>query len=108
MSCFPAFRRTLGAHRLLCCCACAAASRPFKYFHKGSAAYVGSDKAVFDLPGGLGPLTGTGAGVVWKSYETLSQFSFRNQCLVASDWLRTKASGRPARGVASLGGAWVW
>ncbi|EFJ43711.1 hypothetical protein VOLCADRAFT_76599 [Volvox carteri f. nagariensis] len=63
------------------------------YFHKGSAAYVGSDKAVFDLPR-LGPLTGTGAGFVWKSYETMSQFSFRNQCLVAADWLRTKIFGR--------------
>lgn len=66
---------------------------PFRYFHKGSAAYVGSDKAVFDLPK-LGPLTGTGAGFVWKSYETLSQFSFRTQCLVAADWLRTKIFGR--------------
>ncbi|GIL56627.1 hypothetical protein Vafri_11967 [Volvox africanus] len=67
--------------------------KPFRYFHKGSAAYVGSDKAVFDLPR-IGPLTGTGAGFVWKSYETLSQFSFRNQCLVAADWLRTKIFGR--------------
>ncbi|KAG2428088.1 hypothetical protein HYH02_014479 [Chlamydomonas schloesseri] len=67
--------------------------QPFKYFHKGSAAYVGSDKAVFDLPK-IGPLTGTGAGFVWKSYETMSQFSFRNQCLVAADWLRTKIFGR--------------
>ncbi|GIM04019.1 hypothetical protein Vretimale_8656 [Volvox reticuliferus] len=67
--------------------------KPFRYFHKGSAAYVGSDKAVFDLPS-IGPLTGTGAGFVWKSYETLSQFSFRNQCLVAADWLRTKIFGR--------------
>lgn len=66
---------------------------PARYFHKGSAAYVGSDKAVFDLPK-LGPLTGTGAGFVWKSYETLSQFSFRTQCLVAADWLRTKIFGR--------------
>ncbi|PNW69798.1 hypothetical protein CHLRE_19g750547v5 [Chlamydomonas reinhardtii] len=67
--------------------------KPFRYFHKGSAAYVGSDKAVFDLPK-FGPLTGTGAGFVWKSYETMSQFSFRNQCLVAADWLRTKIFGR--------------
>ncbi|GLC74175.1 tubulin alpha 1 [Pleodorina starrii] len=67
--------------------------KPFRYFHKGSAAYVGSDKAVFDLPR-LGPLTGTGAGFVWKSYETMSQFSFRNQCLVAADWVRTKIFGR--------------
>lgn len=60
---------------------------------QGSAAYVGSDRAVFDLPR-IGPLTGTGAGVVWKSYETISQFSFRTMCLVAADWVRTKLFGR--------------
>ncbi|GAX84552.1 hypothetical protein CEUSTIGMA_g11973.t1 [Chlamydomonas eustigma] len=67
--------------------------RSFGYFHKGSAAYVGSDNAVFDVPM-LGPLTGKGAGLVWKGFETYSQFSFRNKCLVASDWLRTKLFGR--------------
>jgi hypothetical protein len=46
---------------------------------------VGNDKAVFDVPR-LGPFTGTAAGVLWKSFETYSQFSFRNRCLVASDW----------------------
>ncbi|KAJ9530429.1 hypothetical protein QJQ45_000803 [Haematococcus lacustris] len=66
---------------------------PFKYSHKGSAAYVGRDKAVFDVPQ-LGPLTGFTAGLIWKSFETYSQFSFRNQCLVASDWVRTKLFGR--------------
>lgn len=65
----------------------------FKYSHKGSAAYVGSDKAVFDVPQ-VGPLMGSGAGVLWKGFETYSQFSFRNQCLVASDWVRTKIFGR--------------
>lgn len=30
---------------------------PFRYSHSGSTAYVGSDRAVFDLPG-FGPLTG--------------------------------------------------
>mmetsp|Transcript_9846 Transcript_9846/g.24576 ORF Transcript_9846/g.24576 Transcript_9846/m.24576 type:complete len:605 (-) Transcript_9846:893-2707(-) len=65
----------------------------FKYFHKGSAAYVGGDNAVFDVPS-LGPFTGFTAGLVWKSFETYSQFSFRNQCLVASDWIRTKLFGR--------------
>lgn len=41
-----------------------------------------------DIPSG--PITGRFAGLLWKSYETLSQFSFRNQCLVLLDWLRTK------------------
>lgn len=33
-------------------------------------------------------------GLAWKSFETMSQVSFRNQCLVFTDWLRTKAFGR--------------
>lgn len=60
---------------------------------QGSAAYVGRDNAVFDVPQ-LGPLLGTGAGVLWKGFETYSQFSLRNQILVASDWVRTKLFGR--------------
>ncbi len=52
---------------------------------QGSAAYVGGDKAVFDVPK-LGAVTGFTAGVIWKSFETYSQFSFRNQVLVALDW----------------------
>ncbi|MEW5317674.1 MAG: hypothetical protein WDW38_008956 [Sanguina aurantia] len=70
-----------------------AADKVFKYSHKGSTAYIGSDKAVFDVPN-LGPLTGYGAGIAWKSFETFSQISFRNQCLVGTDWLRTKIFGR--------------
>jgi len=68
-------------------------ARGFGYFHKGSAAYVGGDKAVFDVPL-IGPLTGYGAGLVWKGFETYSQISFRNKCFVATDWLRTKIFGR--------------
>lgn len=68
-------------------------ARPFDYSHKGSAAYVGGDNAVFDVPN-LGPLTGWTAGIVWKGFETYSQISFRNKCLVAVDWLRTKLFGR--------------
>ena len=42
----------------------------------------------------IGPLTGYGAGLAWKGFETYSQISFRNKCLVATDWLRTKLFGR--------------
>eukprot|EP00195_Chlamydomonas_chlamydogama_P008836 CAMPEP_0202898464 /NCGR_PEP_ID=MMETSP1392-20130828/6978_1 /ASSEMBLY_ACC=CAM_ASM_000868 /TAXON_ID=225041 /ORGANISM="Chlamydomonas chlamydogama, Strain SAG 11-48b" /LENGTH=558 /DNA_ID=CAMNT_0049584399 /DNA_START=316 /DNA_END=1992 /DNA_ORIENTATION=- len=70
-----------------------AEAEAFKYSHKGSAAYVGRDNAVFDVPK-LGPLTGYAAGLIWKSFETYSQISFRNKCLVATDWLRTKLFGR--------------
>ena len=36
-------------------------AKPFKYAHKGSLAYVGSDKAVMDVPS-VGPIFGWGAG----------------------------------------------
>lgn len=52
---------------------------------QGSAAYVGSDNAVFDVPI-IGPLYGWYAGLLWKSFETYSQISFRNRCLVFTDW----------------------
>jgi NADH:ubiquinone reductase (non-electrogenic) len=66
---------------------------PFQYFHKGSMAYVGGDRAVMDVPK-VGPLMGITAGLVWRGFETWSQISFRNQILVANDWARTKIFGR--------------
>jgi NADH:ubiquinone reductase (non-electrogenic) len=66
---------------------------PFSYSHKGALAYVGQDRAVMDVPK-VGPLYGLGAGFVWKSFETYSQFSWRNKALVSIDWLRTKVFGR--------------
>jgi hypothetical protein len=33
---------------------------------------VGGDKAVMDVPS-IGPIFGTGAGILWKSYETFAQ-----------------------------------
>jgi NADH:ubiquinone reductase (non-electrogenic) len=66
---------------------------PFRYFHKGSLAYVGSDRAVMDVPK-VGPIVGAGAYVMWRSYETFAQISVRNQLLVGLDWVRTKLFGR--------------
>jgi len=68
-------------------------AEPFKYGHKGSLAYVGSDRAVMDVPG-VGPIKGFAAGLLWKGFETYSQFSIRNLMLVSIDWLRTKVFGR--------------
>ncbi|KAI3439031.1 hypothetical protein D9Q98_001441 [Chlorella vulgaris] len=65
----------------------------FKYSHKGSMAYVGGNRAVMDVPN-VGPLMGLTAGLVWRGFETWSQISFRNQILVATDWVRTKLFGR--------------
>lgn len=66
---------------------------PFAYKHKGSLAYIGSDSAVADIPG-ISILKGFVAGLVWKSFETMSQVSLRNQVLVAGDLLRAKLFGR--------------
>lgn len=65
----------------------------FEYNHKGALAYVGKDRAVMDVPI-VGPLWGLGAGLVWKGFETYSQFSWRNKALVTIDWMRTKVFGR--------------
>ena len=68
-------------------------TKPFAYSHKGSLAYVGSDKAVMDTPQ-LGPLTGRGAGLLWKGFETYSQISLRNMASVSTDWVsRSPSSG---------------
>jgi NADH:ubiquinone reductase (non-electrogenic) len=68
-------------------------AKPFSYFHKGSLAYVGDDRAVMQVPG-VGAMMGPVTGLLWKGYETMSQFSLRNQMLVAFDWVRSKAFGR--------------
>ena len=66
---------------------------PFRYGHKGSLAYIGGDKAVMDVPN-LGPIKGLAAGLLWRGFETYSQFSIRNILLVSMDWVRTKIFGR--------------
>lgn len=65
----------------------------FKYMHKVDLAYVGSDKAVMQLPR-FGLLQGSGAFFLWRGYETFRQISFRNKCLVAFDTLRSRIFGR--------------
>lgn len=65
----------------------------FVYGHKGSLAYIGRDSAVMDIPG-VGLLQGIAAGLIWKGFETYSQFSLRNKLLVAADWVRGKVFGR--------------
>ena len=64
-----------------------------RYKHGGDLAYVGSDKAVMQLPR-FGLIQGSGAFFLWRGYETFRQISFRNKCLVAFDTLRSKIFGR--------------
>jgi NADH:ubiquinone reductase (non-electrogenic) len=65
----------------------------FDYVHKGSLAYIGKDAAVADIPG-FAIVKGFAAGLIWKSFETVSQVSPRNVLLVAADMIRTKIFGR--------------
>jgi NADH:ubiquinone reductase (non-electrogenic) len=68
-------------------------STDFEYVNKGSLAYIGKDSAVADIPG-FAVIKGFAAGLIWKSFETISQSSPRNIVLVASDMIRTKVFGR--------------
>ena len=65
----------------------------FDYVHKGSLAYIGKDAAVADIPG-FTIVKGVAAGLIWKSFETISQVSVRNILMVAADMVRTKLFGR--------------
>lgn len=65
----------------------------FDYVYKGSLAYIGKNAAVADIPG-FTIVKGFAAGIIWKSFETISQVSVRNIFLVASDMIRTKLFGR--------------
>ena len=69
------------------------AAARFDYVHKGSLAYIGKDAAVADIPG-FAIVKGIAAGLIWKSFETISQVSPRNVLLVGADMVRTKIFGR--------------
>jgi len=84
--------------------------KPFKYFHKGSMAYIGQDKAAaqvsmlksllpeqlqgLPLLGDDIVLTGSLAELVWKFLYLDMQISNRNKMQVAFDWLKTGIFGR--------------
>ncbi|EIW75954.1 NADH dehydrogenase [Coniophora puteana RWD-64-598 SS2] len=70
--------------------------KPFQYSHQGSLAYIGSDKAIADLPifGRNWASGGVATYLFWRSAYLSTLFSLRNRTLVASDWLRVKLFGR--------------
>ncbi|KAG8940867.1 NADH:ubiquinone oxidoreductase [Tulasnella sp. 408] len=70
--------------------------RPFHYSHQGSLAYIGSDKAIADLPIFNGNFASGGVAtfLFWRSAYLSSLFSLRNRTLVISDWLKVKLFGR--------------
>jgi len=70
--------------------------RPFHYSHQGSLAYIGSDKAIADLPFMNGNFASGGVAtyLFWRSAYLSTLFSLRNRTLVATDWLKVKLFGR--------------
>lgn len=69
---------------------------PFEYTHQGSLAYIGSEKAVADIPWLAGNIAsgGTVTFMFWRSAYLSMCFSTRNRVLVILDWMKAKAFGR--------------
>ncbi|KAJ2370498.1 NADH:ubiquinone oxidoreductase [Coemansia sp. RSA 2611] len=72
------------------------AAQPFKYSSQGSLAYIGSEKAIADLPLFNRNITAGGIATFWfwKSAYLNELFSLRNSTLVASDWVKRFFFGR--------------
>ncbi|KAJ2842332.1 NADH:ubiquinone oxidoreductase, partial [Coemansia erecta] len=70
--------------------------RQFKYSSQGSLAYIGSEKAIADLPFFNRNITAGGIATFWfwKSAYLSELFSLRNATLVASDWIKRFFFGR--------------
>jgi len=70
--------------------------RPFHYSHQGTLAYIGSEKAIADLPFLNGNIASGGVAtfLFWRSAYLSTLFSLRNRTLVATDWLKVKLFGR--------------
>lgn len=70
--------------------------RPFHYSHQGSLAYIGSDKAIADLPFFNGNFASGGVAtyLFWRSAYVSNLFSLRNRFLVVNDWFKVKMFGR--------------
>jgi len=70
--------------------------RPFHYSHQGSLAYIGSERAIADLPfmNGTFSTGGLATYYFWRSAYLSNLFSLRNRTLVATDWIKVKLFGR--------------
>jgi NADH:ubiquinone reductase (non-electrogenic) len=68
-------------------------SKPFEYKHMGMMAYIGDQKALADLGGGVQG-KGFTAWLFWRSAYLTKLVSWQNKFLVASDWVRTFIFGR--------------
>ncbi|ODQ65905.1 alternative NADH-dehydrogenase [Nadsonia fulvescens var. elongata DSM 6958] len=70
---------------------------PFEYNHQGAMAYIGNERAVFDLAlyaKKIYPLSGRTAFVIWMGAYNAMCITARTKTLVAFDWLKTRTFGR--------------
>ncbi len=67
-------------------------AKPFRYFHMGMLAYIGSQRALADLPGIKA--RGFVAWLLWRSVYLTKLVSLKNKVLVLFDWFKTSVFGR--------------
>lgn len=65
---------------------------PFIYHHKGMLAYIGSNRALADLPQVKG--RGFSTWIFWRSAYLTKLVSWKNKVLVVFDWIKTFLFGR--------------
>eukprot|EP01087_Luapelamoeba_hula_P023102 TRINITY_DN8446_c0_g1_i1.p1 TRINITY_DN8446_c0_g1~~TRINITY_DN8446_c0_g1_i1.p1 ORF type:complete len:661 (-),score=96.82 TRINITY_DN8446_c0_g1_i1:141-2093(-) len=68
-------------------------AKPFHYHHLGSFAYIGGSASVLELPGQWS----FGGMLTWWAWRTTylsKQISWRNKCMVATDWAASSVFGR--------------
>ncbi|KXS16878.1 FAD/NAD(P)-binding domain-containing protein [Gonapodya prolifera JEL478] len=67
--------------------------KTFGYSHLGSLAYIGTDQAIADLPGGV-RVAGAATYLFWRSVYLSNLFTLRNKMLVSFDWVKKTLFGR--------------
>jgi len=66
--------------------------RPFSFRNMGMLAYIGSRRALADLPNIKG--RGISTWLFWRSAYLTKLVSFKNKILVVFDWVKTSIFGR--------------
>lgn len=66
--------------------------KPFTYHHRGMLAYIGSNRALADLPQIKGG--GFSTWIFWRSAYLTKLVSWKNKVLVVFDWIKTSIFGR--------------
>ncbi|MFA6469039.1 MAG: FAD-dependent oxidoreductase [Bacteroidota bacterium] len=66
--------------------------KPFIYHHKGMLAYIGSNRALADLPQVKG--RGFSTWIFWRSAYLTKLVSWKNKVLVVFDWMKAFVFGR--------------